>query len=134
MKSNTKKIIILSAVDVILLFAAVGMAIFASIYNADEFNGVRVRNPDSYVLEIERMNGTDSHSMSLNVDSRLEIHLETKKGMLELKVKAPDGAVIYEGNGKAATDFSLRIAESGVYKMEVTAKRAKGVITVKAIN
>lgn len=134
MKSNTKKIIILSALDIILLFAAVGMAIFASIYNADEFKGVRAKNVDSYVLEIERMSGTDSHSMSLNAESRLEIHLETAKGKLELKVKAPNDTVIYEGNGKAATDFSLRIAESGVYKMEVTAKRAKGVITVKAIN
>ena len=134
MKSNTKKIIILSAVDVILLFAAVGSVVFAPIYNTDGFNGTRVRNPDSYVLEIERMNGEDSHSMSLNADSRLEIHLETAKGELGLKVKAPDGAVIYEGNGKAATDFSLRVAESGVYKMEVTAKRAKGRITVKAIN
>ena len=44
MKSNTKKIIILSAVDIILLFAAVGMAIFASIYNADEFNGMPDKN------------------------------------------------------------------------------------------
>lgn len=44
------------------------------------------------------------------------------------------GEVVYEGNGKAATDFSLRVAESGVYKMEVIARRAKGIIAVKAIN
>ena len=116
MKSNTKKIIILSALDIILLFAAVGMAIFASIYNADEFKGVRVRNPDSYVLEIERMSGEDSHFMSLNADSRLEIHLETKKGTLELKVKAPDDTVIYEGNGKAATDFRFVLPKAGCIK------------------
>ena len=34
-------------------------------YNQEGFTGSRVKNPDSYSLDIERMNGTDLHTLDL---------------------------------------------------------------------
>ena len=37
------------------------------------FTGSRVKNPDSYSLDIQRMNGTDLHTLELQKDDVLEI-------------------------------------------------------------
>jgi len=47
-----------------LLFLA-GAAVFLSCYDQEGFTGSRVKNPDAYLLDIERMNGTDLHTLEL---------------------------------------------------------------------
>ena len=119
MRSNTKIITIIA-----LLFIGVAAAFFR--YNQEGFTGNRVKNPDSYLLDIERMNGTDLHTLDLQTGNVLKIQVETLKGSLYMEIKAPDGTAIYRGDGKETKDFTVNITESGVYTIVVCARHAKG--------
>ena len=101
--------------------------------NRTEFDGTRVANPDSYRLDIEQMNGTDTHALELNAEDALTIHFETEHGELHMEIKAPDGTLIYTGNGEEATDFTVNISENGEYSVFVEAKGARGKISIQRI-
>ena len=113
-----------------LLFLA-GVAAFLFFYNQEGFTGNRIKNPDAYLLDIERMNGTDLHTLELHEGDVLQIQFETVKGSLYMEIKAPDGTTIYRGNGKETTDFTVNIRESGVYTIVVEARHAKVTIHIQ---
>lgn len=113
------------------LLVLAGMAMFMSCSNQGSFTGSRVKNPDTYLLDIEKMNGTDLHTLELCEGDILQIHFETEKGSLYMEIKAPDGTSLYRGNGKETTDFTVNIRESGVYTIVVEARHAKGSIHVQ---
>ena len=119
MRSNAKIITV-----IMLLFIGVAAAFFR--YNQEGFTGSRIKNPDAYLMDIERMNGTDLHTLDLQTGDVLRIQFETLKGSLYMEIKAPDGTAIYRGNGKETTDFTVNITESGVYTIAVCAHHAKG--------
>ena len=112
-----------------LLFLA-GAAVFLFCSNQESFTGSRIKNPDAYLLDIDRMNGTDLHTLELHEGDSLQIRLKTEKGALYMEIKAPDGTAIYQGNGKETTDFTVNIPESGVYTVVVEARQAKGTIHI----
>ena len=114
---------------ILLLFA--GIAIIISSCGLDGFSGNRIANPDSYTLDIERMNGSDLHALELKAGDILEIHFETEKGSLRMEISSPDGGVLYSGNGKKATEFTISVPEDGVYSIHVEAKNAIGKIHVQ---
>ena len=118
---------------IILGLFTIGMAVVLFNYNQEGFTGSRVKNPDSYLLDIERMNGTDLHTLDLQTGDVLQIQFETLKGSLYMEIKAPDGTTIYRGNGKETTDFTVNIPESGVYTVVVWARHAKGRIEVQCV-
>ncbi len=91
-----------------------------------------MKEPDTYILDVQYMNGTDGHTMALNAGDVLAIRFETEKGALRLEIQAPDGSVLYSGNGKNTTDFTVSIAESGSYVITVKARSAKGRIQIQA--
>ena len=125
MRRSRASIIIIIALFLIgLFFIGVATALFT--YNQDGFSGSRVKNPDSYLLDIERMNGTDLHTLDLQMGDVLRIQFETLKGSLYMEIKAPDGTAIYRGDGKETKDFTVNITESGVYTVVVCASHAKG--------
>lgn len=70
--------------------------------------------------------------MVLNAGDILTIHFDTEKGSLHLEIQAPDGSVLYSGNGQNATDFTVSIAESGSYAVTVKARSATGSIHIQA--
>ena len=113
------------------LLILAGVAIFLFCYNLEGFTGSRVKNPDAYLLDIEKMNGTDLHTLELSRGDVLQIQFETEKGNLYMEIKAPDGTAVYRGNGKETTDFTVNIRESGVYTVVVEAQHAKGTIHVQ---
>ena len=112
----------------LLIFAGVAEFLFCS--NQEGFTGSRVKNPDAYLLDIEKMNGTDLHTMELQTGDVLQIHIETAKGELYMQINAPDGTTIYRGNVKETTEFTVNIRESGVYTIVVEARHAKGTIHI----
>ena len=120
-----------AALLVILLLFLAGVATFLFCYNQEGFTGSRVKNPDAYLLDIEKMNGTDLHTLELSRGDVLQIQFETEKGELYMEIKAPDGTAIYRGNGKETTDFTVNIRESGVYTVVVEARHAKGTIDIQ---
>ena len=114
----------------LLLLAGAALFLFRS--GREGFTGSRVKNPDAYLLDIERMNGTDLHTLELREGGVLQIRFETVKGSLYMEIKAPDGTTVYCGNGQETTDFTVNIPESGVYTIVVEARHAKGTIRVQA--
>ena len=115
-----------------LLFLA-GGAVFLLCCNQEGFTGSRVKNPDASLLDIQRMNGTNLHTLELQKGDALYIQFETEKGKLHLEIKAPDGTAVYRGNGKEITNFTVNIRESGVYTIVVEARHAKGIIHIQRI-
>ena len=115
----------------LLLLILAGVAAFLFGYNQEGFTGSRVKNPDEYLLDIEKMNGTDLHTLELHEGDVLQIEFETERGELYMEIKAPDGTAVYRGNGKETTDFTVNIRESGVYTVVVEAQHAKGTIHVQ---
>ena len=113
----------------LLILAGLAIVLFCS--NQEGFTGSRVKNPDAYLLDIEKMNGTDLHTLELQEGDVLQIEFETEKGELYMEIKAPDGTAVYRGNGKETTDFAVNIRESGVYTIVVEARHAKGTIHVQ---
>ena len=126
MTKSSKRIL----AGILLLFLA-GTTAFLLRYNQEGFTGSRVKNPDAYLLDIERMNGTDQHTLGLHKGDVLQIRFETEKGALRMEIIAPDGTAIYCGNGKETTDFSVNIPESGAYTVLVEARHAKGAIHIQ---
>ena len=117
----------------IYLLAISGLFVFLTACNQKNFTGIRVANPDSYRLDIEQMSGTDTHTMELNAGDTLTIHFEPEHGKLNMEVKAPDGTLVYTGNGEEATDFTVNISENGEYSIRVEAKGARGKISIQRI-
>ena len=124
---KSKKVILI----VLPLLVLAGITMLMSCSDQEGFTGSRVKNPDAYLLDIERMNGTDLHTLELHEGDVLQIQFETEKGALYMEIKSPDGTAIYRGNGKETTDFAVNIQESGVYTIVVEARRAKGIIHIQ---
>lgn len=113
------------------LLILAGVAALLLCCNQEGFTGSRVKNPDAYLLDIEKMNGTDLHTLELRKGDVLQIQFETEKGTLYMEIKAPDGTTLYCGNGKETTDFTVNIRQSGIYTIVVEARRAKGTIHIQ---
>ena len=120
--------VILCIGAVILLIAALRV----SRLNHDESPGRQLlKTQSSYTLDIQQMNGTDSHMLHLTAGDVLRVEFETEKGSLHMEITAPDGTVIYAGNGEETTDFEISIPETGAYAVTVEARRAQGKIHIR---
>ena len=115
---------------VLLLLIFAGVAVFLICRNQEGFTGSRIKNTDAYLLDIEKMNGTDLHTLELRQGDVLQIQFETKKGSMYAQIKAPDGTSLYRGNGKETTSFTVNIRETGVYTVVVEARHAKGTLHI----
>lgn len=112
------------------LLLIAGAAAFFLCRNQEGFTGSRLKNPDAYLLDIEKMNGTDLHTLELQKGDALHIRFQTEQGSLYLEIKAPDGTSVYRGNGQDVTDFTVNAPENGVYTILVEAHRARGSIQI----
>lgn len=119
------------ALIVLLLLILAGAALLALSPDNECFKGSRVKNPDSYLLEIERMNGTDTHTLHLQEGDELQVRFKKEKGSLKMEIKAPDGTSIFQGNGIETTDFTVKVPSDGVYTLTVEARQARGTVSVK---
>ena len=124
-----KRTMVFGVLAALLLVAGAAFLIFR---NPSHFPDSVTKEPAAYILDAQYMNGTDGHTMTLNAGDVLAVHIETEKGTLHLELKAPDGGVLYSGNGQDATDFTVNIAESGSYAVTVKARSAKGSIHIQA--
>ena len=120
-----------AAAFLLILHVLMWAAVLVSCSGREQFTGSRVGNPDSYLLDIEKMNGTDLHTLELNEGDVLQILFETEKGNLYMEIKAPDGTTVYRGNGKDTHEFTLHIRDSGVYTIIVEARNAKGTVHIQ---
>jgi len=115
----------------LLLAFILGLTVFLTACNNECFFGSRETASNFYRLDIERMTGTDRITLNLNEGDTLEIQFETIKGFIYMEIIEPDGTLLYAGNGKDATDFTLNISESDAYSVHVEAHNAKGMIHIQ---
>ena len=97
--------------------------------SATTFDGSRVKNADSYQLDIKTMNCTDTHTLELEQGDTLKIEFETENGNLSMKITAPDGTALYQGDGPVK-EFTVEAPMDGVYPIVVVGQKAKGSIHV----
>ena len=116
-------------VGTLLLIA--GLAAVLIVSNQPGFTGERIKNPDAYLLDIRKMNGTDSHTLNLTAGDVLQVTFKTEKGYLHMEITAPDGTILYAGNGEETTEFELKLSKTGVYTVSVEARHAKGTIHIQ---
>ena len=114
------------------LVIALGAAYFLRSNQANDFTGSSVKTPDVYELDIEYMNGRDEHALSLRENDALRVHFEVISGSLRMEIAAPDGSILYSGNGTAETDFTVNVPLEGEYGICVIGRRAQGTIRVRA--
>ncbi len=114
-----------------LILAALCAAILLSAARkAPVFNGSRVKTADVYTLDIQEMNGTDSHTLTLQAGNVLHIELEPAQGELQLEIRS-SGVCLYSGNGSLCSAFDLTVPQDGEYTVSVAAKQAAGRVDVR---
>lgn len=77
------------------------------------------------------MNGADSHTLNLTDGDVLQVTFETEKGSLHMEITAPDGTILYAGNGEEVTEFKINLSQTGAYTVTVEAQHAKGSIHIR---
>ena len=81
--------------------------------SATTFDGSRVKNEDSYQLDIKTMNCTDTHTLELEQGDTLKIEFETKNGNLSMNITAPDGTALYQADGTYMDRIERRFTYNG---------------------
>ena len=117
----------------LMALLAAGLAVFFLMrgsHGSDAFRGSFVKNSDSYLLDVERLTGTDTHTLELQKGVVLQIHFAVEKGSLRLTLTAPDGSELYAGNGTEAADFTVNIPADGVYAISAEGRQAAGAVQI----
>ena len=81
--------------------------------SATTFDGSRLKNADSYQLDIKTMNCTDTHTLELEQGDTLKIEFEAENGNLSMKITAPDGTALYQGDGTYMDRIERRFTYNG---------------------
>lgn len=97
--------------------------------SSSAFDGSSAKNADSYHLDVKIMNGTDTHTLELKQGDTLKILFKTVKGSLEMKITAPDGTALYQGDG-TVKEFTVEAPMDGAYPIVVVGQKAKGSIHI----
>ena len=126
---KTKLLTILFCIAAVLLFVIFLHGIRS---NHDDSQGWRLlKTQDSYTLDSQQMNGADSHTLNLTDGDVLQVTFETEKGSLHMEITAPDGTILYAGNGEETTEFEINLSQTGAYTVTVEARHAKGSIHIQ---
>lgn len=123
-----------SLATILLIPCILGLAVILTACGRDCFVGSRTAEADSYQLDIDRMTGSDRFTMELSAGDTLVVQFETVKGSIYMEIKEPGRALLYAGNGKGTTDFTVSISEGGVYFVHVEAHNAKGMIHIQQVD
>ena len=105
-----------------ILLLLIGLAAFLILSDQPEFTEERIKNPASYILDIQQMNGADSHTLNLTAGNVLQVAFETEKGSLHMEITAPDGTILYTGNGEDVTEFEIILSQTGLCAITVEAR------------
>ena len=93
------------------------------------FDGARISDPGRFALQFERMNRTDSETVSLLEGDALRISWEIESGQIDVSIGMEGEEALYRANDRAAgdeADFCVEIPQTGSYTITVTARDAKG--------
>lgn len=105
----------------------------ATIYfcnNRDVFIGTNTKTTDCYILQVEKMNTTDSHVLVLKKDDVLSVEYSIDRGNVDLVIGLEKEKPIYKGNDIEDGKFKVIVPRDGEYKITVEAKHAIGSIAI----
>lgn len=117
-----------------LILCIWGLAISLTACGRDCFVGSRTAEAGSYRLDIDRMTGTDRFTMELRAGDTLGVQFESVKGFIHFEIKEADETILYSGNGKSVTEFTVNISKSGTYSICVEAHHAKGKVYIQQMD
>ena len=120
-----KKRILGIAVCAALLIAG-AVAAQRMISMQSRFDGMRVRNPDAYLLTFSYMNQDDAHSMHMEKGDLLRVEYEIQRGRVDVRVELDGEETIYRGDRVDSGSFALPAARAGEYGVSVHAENAAG--------
>ena len=115
----------------LFLFYTLGSVVFLTACGQRRFIGNHVVEDSFYRLDIDRMTGTDQVTMELGADDTLAVQFETVKGFIYMEIKEPNESILYAGNGKGITEFTVNLSKSGTYFIYVEAHHAKGTVYIQ---
>ncbi len=84
-----------TAIIVLLLCLFAGVAAFVIIDNRKGVTGNHIANRDAHSPDMEYVDGTYLYTPGQRGDKMLQIQFEIKRGAVQMKMKAPDGATLY---------------------------------------
>ena len=107
-----------------------GMVTIYFCNNRDVFIGTNTKTTDCYILQVEKMNNTDSHVLVLEKDDVLSVEYSIDKGNVDLVIGLEKEKPIYKGNDIEDEKFEVIVPRDGEYRITVKAKHAAGSITI----
>lgn len=90
------------------------------------FDGSRVCNSDTYLLEFSQMNRDDACSLHMEAGNMLRVEYEIQRGRVDVCVDVEGNGPIYRGNRVESGSFALPAARTGEYMISVHAENAWG--------
>ena len=121
-----KKIVLLLAV---IVLAAVALILIFTRQPETCFDGERISDPGRFALQFERMNRTDSETLSLAEGDALRVFWQIESGQIDVTIGMEGEEALYRANDRAAgdeADFCVEIPQTGSYTITVIARDAKG--------
>lgn len=94
------------------------------------FNGNRVANNDCFSLDYQILNGSDSHSFTLEEGDVLAVSVVSLSGRVSMTIEGENGSSIYRGTAMPTSAFQIVIPADGTYQLTVTGEQAEGKISV----
>lgn len=115
----------------LFILCILGPAVFLTACDRNCFDGSRTAEAGTYRLDIDRMTGIDRFTMELSAGDTLAVQFETVKGSIYMEIREPDETILYSGNGKGVSEFTVTVSESGTYSIHVEAHHAKGTVHIQ---
>ncbi len=82
-------------------------------------------------LTFSTLNQSVTHQLKLDNSDVLVVDSLVDKGTLRLSVTSSQGNIIYTGELKKATEFTIRIKESDLYSVVVSGRNTSGAISIQ---
>ena len=119
---------------IVLFLAAITLVVAALILIFTQqpetlFDGARISDQGRFALQFDRMNRTDSETLSLAEGDALRVSWQIESGQIDVTIGMEDEEALYRANDRAAgdeADFCVEIPQTGSYTITVTARDAKG--------
>lgn len=93
------------------------------------FDGSKTGDENHYDISFKMLNTTYTHKLEMKAGESILVHIEKESGDIKVMIQKEGETPVYEGNGDAATDFSVKVSEDGTYTVSVTGKEARGHVT-----
>ena len=99
------------------------------------FDGDRIVNDDAFLLRFTMLNRTESAALSaVSGQEAFLVQIALDGGTVDLVITGPDGTPAYRGTELQSASFEVVLPRSGTYTIDVTGKKAAGMVEITRKN